>query len=94
VTRRQLSEPRYPVSGISGFVGGARAASAVPKLCDSWVYVGSIFATVIGLVMVFGATDDARHAPFVLAIAAWLWLSLLVANVANAIVVRRPPHER
>jgi K+-transporting ATPase ATPase B chain len=53
------------------------------------VYVGSIFATVIGLVMVFGATDDARHAPFVLAIAAWLWLSLLVANVANAIVVRR-----
>jgi K+-transporting ATPase ATPase B chain len=52
------------------------------------VYVGSIFTTVIGLVMVFGATDGARHAPLVLAIAAWLWLSLLLANFANAIAVR------
>src|ERR1039458_4233816 len=51
------------------------------------VYVGSIFTTVIGLVMVFGAPDGARHAPFVLAIAAWLWLSFLLANFANAIAV-------
>ena len=52
------------------------------------VYAGSIFTTVIGLVMIFGATDGARHAPFVLAIAAWLWLSLLLTNFANAIAVR------
>src|ERR1039458_1952496 len=52
------------------------------------VYVGSIFTTIIGLVMLFGATDGARHASFVLSIAAWLWLSLLLANFANAIAVR------
>jgi potassium-transporting ATPase ATP-binding subunit len=52
------------------------------------VYVGSIFTTLIGLVMLFGATIGAWQAPFVLAVAAWLWLSLLLANLANAIAVR------
>jgi len=51
------------------------------------VYVGSIFTTVIGSVMAFAATDGARRAAFVLAIAAWLWLSVLLANFAEAIAV-------
>jgi K+-transporting ATPase ATPase B chain len=51
------------------------------------VYVASIFTTVFGIVMVFGAAQHPRRAEFVLAIAAWLWLSLLLANLADAIAV-------
>jgi K+-transporting ATPase ATPase B chain len=49
------------------------------------VYVGSIFTTIIGIVTAFGATDGTRRAAFILAIAAWLWLSVLLANFAEAI---------
>src|SRR3979490_2627197 len=52
------------------------------------VYVGSIFTTIAGIVVAFGATDGARRAAFVLAIAAWLWLSILVVNFAEAIAVQ------
>jgi potassium-transporting ATPase ATP-binding subunit len=52
------------------------------------VYVGSIFTTVTGLVMLFGTAIGVWQAPFVLAVAGWLWFSLLMANFANAIVVR------
>src|ERR1700722_11403175 len=52
------------------------------------LYVGSIFTTIVGLVMVFGSTDGGHRAVFVLLIAAWLWLSLLLTNFANAIAVR------
>jgi K+-transporting ATPase ATPase B chain len=48
------------------------------------VYVGSILTTIVGIVSAFGATDGARRAEFVLGIAAWLWLSILVANFAEA----------
>jgi len=48
------------------------------------VYVGSIFTTVIGFAT-FGTTDGARRGAFILAIAAWLWLSVLLANFAEAI---------
>ena len=51
------------------------------------VYAGSIFTTVLGIVTAFNATDGARRAAFVLAIAAWLWLSILLANFAEAIAV-------
>ena len=37
--------------------------------------------------MLFGVMDSARRAAFVLLIAAWLWLSVLVANLADAIAV-------
>jgi K+-transporting ATPase ATPase B chain len=49
------------------------------------VYVASIFATLIGFAAAFGAADGARRAAFVLAIAAWLWLSILLANFAEAL---------
>jgi potassium-transporting ATPase ATP-binding subunit len=49
------------------------------------VYVGSVFATIIGVAMAFGATGGARRVHFVLAIAAWLWLSVLLANFAEAV---------
>src|ERR1700733_14073653 len=52
------------------------------------VYVGSIFTTLIGLVMLFAASIGVRDARFVLAVAAWLWLSLLLANFASAITVQ------
>jgi K+-transporting ATPase ATPase B chain len=38
--------------------------------------------------MIFGATKGAGPAAFVLAVAAWLWLSLLLANFANTIAVQ------
>ncbi len=49
------------------------------------VYVGSIFTTIIGLATALGPTDGARRGAFILAIAAWLWLSVLVANFAEAL---------
>jgi potassium-transporting ATPase ATP-binding subunit len=52
------------------------------------VYVGSIFTTLVGLATLLGATIGAWQARFVLAVAAWLWLSLLLANFASAIAVR------
>jgi K+-transporting ATPase ATPase B chain len=49
------------------------------------VYVASIFTTIFGLATAVGATDGARRAAFVLAIAAWLWLSVLLANFAESV---------
>jgi potassium-transporting ATPase ATP-binding subunit len=51
------------------------------------LYVGSIFTTIVGLVMLISATGDARRTEFMLEIAAWLWLSVLVANFADAVAV-------
>ena len=52
------------------------------------VYVGSIFTTLIGLATLLGAAIGAWQVPFVMAVAAWLWLSLLLANFAGAVAVR------
>jgi potassium-transporting ATPase ATP-binding subunit len=52
------------------------------------VYVGSIFTTSIGLLMLWSVADAGRQAAFALAIAAWLWLSLLFANFASAVTMR------
>jgi potassium-transporting ATPase ATP-binding subunit len=52
------------------------------------VYVGSLFTTLIGIVMLLGATIGAWQASFFLTVAAWLWLSLLLANFANAVAVQ------
>jgi K+-transporting ATPase ATPase B chain len=51
------------------------------------VYVGGIFTTAVGIVTVFIAADGARRGAFVLTIAAWLWLSILLANFAEAMAV-------
>ncbi len=51
------------------------------------VYVASLFATAMGLAARFGAAGGAPRAGFILAIAAWLWLSILSANFAEAIAV-------
>jgi potassium-transporting ATPase ATP-binding subunit len=51
------------------------------------LYVGSIVATIAGLVMVSGLIGNPHHTALVLSIAAWLWLSLLLANFANASAV-------
>jgi potassium-transporting ATPase ATP-binding subunit len=51
------------------------------------LYVGTIFSTVVGLVMAFSATGVAPRTAFMLVIAAWLWLSVLLANFADAIAV-------
>ena len=51
------------------------------------VYVGGIFTTIVGIVTAFIAVDGARRGAFFLAIAACLWLSILLANFAEAMAV-------
>ncbi|HMD73917.1 MAG TPA: potassium-transporting ATPase subunit KdpB [Steroidobacteraceae bacterium] len=51
------------------------------------VYAASVFATLMGVAATFGATAGTARAGFLLAIAAWLWLSILLANIAEAIAV-------
>lgn len=53
------------------------------------VFIGSIFTTVIGVAAARGMIDDAGHPAFVLAIAAWLWLTVLFANFAEAVAEGR-----
>jgi potassium-transporting ATPase ATP-binding subunit len=50
------------------------------------VYAGTIFTSIVGFAMTFGATDDVRSAAFVLAIAAWLWLIVLLTHFAEATI--------
>ena len=53
------------------------------------VYVGSILTTAVGIAAVTGFGDDAGHPGFVLAIAAWLWLTVLFANFAEGVAEGR-----
>ena len=53
------------------------------------VYVGSILTTVVGLMAAAGAGGDYGHPAFVLAIAGWLWLTVLFANFAEAVAEGR-----
>ena len=53
------------------------------------VYVGSIFTTLIGIAAASGAASDAGRPGFVLSIAAWLWLTVLFANFAEAVAEGR-----
>jgi K+-transporting ATPase ATPase B chain len=49
------------------------------------VYVGGIFTTILGVATAFGGIGDARGSLFIFAIAAWLWLSILLASFAEAL---------
>jgi K+-transporting ATPase ATPase B chain len=53
------------------------------------VYVGSILTTIVGIMAAAGAGSDYGHPAFVLAIAAWLWLTVLFANFAEAVAEGR-----
>ena len=53
------------------------------------VFVGSLFTTIIGVGAAFGAIENAGDPGFVLAIAAWLWLTVLFANFAEAVAEGR-----
>ena len=53
------------------------------------VYVGSVFTTVIGVAAMLGMAPDAGRPGFVLAVAAWLWLTVLFANFAEAVAEGR-----
>ena len=53
------------------------------------VYVGSILTTIIGLAAAFGAASDAGRPGFVLHVSAWLWLTVLFANFAEAVAEGR-----
>ena len=53
------------------------------------VFVGSLLTTVLGLLAAFGAVEGVGHTGFVLSIAAWLWLTVLFANFAEAVAEGR-----
>src|SRR5262245_17961566 len=53
------------------------------------VYVGSVLTTVIGTMALLGQAPDAGSPGFVLAIAVWLWLTVLFANFAEAVAEGR-----
>ncbi len=53
------------------------------------VFVGSILTTVIGFAAAGGAMPDAGRPGFILAVAAWLWLTVLFANFAEAVAEGR-----
>jgi K+-transporting ATPase ATPase B chain len=53
------------------------------------VFVGSLFTTIIGVGAAFGAIENAGDPGFVIAIAAWLWLTVLFANFAEAVAEGR-----
>jgi K+-transporting ATPase ATPase B chain len=53
------------------------------------VYLGSLYTTVIGIGAAFGLVANEGHPAFVLAISAWLWLTVLFANFAEAVAEGR-----
>ncbi|HEY6125010.1 MAG TPA: hypothetical protein VIV63_10170, partial [Steroidobacteraceae bacterium] len=53
------------------------------------VYVGSILTTLIGIAAAAGAAADAGRPAFVMAVSAWLWLTVLFANFAEAVAEGR-----
>ena len=53
------------------------------------VYVGSILTTAIGIAAASGAAHDAGRPGFVFAVSAWLWLTVLFANFAEAVAEGR-----
>src|SRR4249919_452230 len=53
------------------------------------VYVGSILTTFIGIAAALGAVTDAGRPGFVLHVSAWLWLTVLFANFAEAVAEGR-----
>jgi K+-transporting ATPase ATPase B chain len=53
------------------------------------VFVGSIFTTVIGVGAAIGRIEGAGSPGFILSIAAWLWLTVLFANFAEAVAEGR-----
>src|SRR5512138_2649358 len=53
------------------------------------VFVGSILTTIIGLGAAFGRFQSEGPAGFIVAIALWLWLTVLFANFAEALAEGR-----
>src|SRR5262249_47306699 len=53
------------------------------------VFIGSIFTTVIGIGAAFGKFQSEGSPGFILAVAVWLWLTVLFANFAEAVAEGR-----
>ena len=53
------------------------------------VFVGSLLTTILGLISAFVGVEGVGRPGFVLAIAAWLWLTVLFANFAEAVAEGR-----
>src|SRR5690349_24918463 len=53
------------------------------------VFIGSIFTTIIGVGATAGLIEGAGRPGFILTIAAWLWLTVLFANFAEALAEGR-----
>jgi K+-transporting ATPase ATPase B chain len=90
--------PRPRVALISGEIARGAIVAAFRKLDPRIqfrnpvmfvVFVGSIFTTVIGIGAASGSFPSEGHPGFILALAAWLWLTVLFANFAEAVAEGR-----
>ena len=53
------------------------------------VFIGSIFTTVLGIAALLGRAATAGRPEFILHVSAWLWLTVLFANFAEAVAEGR-----
>jgi K+-transporting ATPase ATPase B chain len=53
------------------------------------VFIGSLFTTALGVAAALGLAPDAGRPGFVLMVSAWLWLTVLFANFAEALAEGR-----
>jgi len=53
------------------------------------VFVGSLFTTILGVAAALGLAPDVGDPGFVLTVSAWLWLTVLFANFAEALAEGR-----
>src|SRR4051812_22077078 len=53
------------------------------------VFIGSLLTTAIGFAAALGAASHTGGAGFVLSVSAWLWLTVLFANFAEAVAEGR-----
>ena len=53
------------------------------------VYLGSVLTTILGVLAAVGSVPEVGEPGFVLSIAAWLWLTVLFANFAEAVAEGR-----
>jgi potassium-transporting ATPase ATP-binding subunit len=90
--------PRPPAALVTGPIVRGALAAAFRKLDPRVqirnpvmfvVFVGSIFTTIIGIGAALGGFVSEGPPGFILAIAVWLWLTVLFANFAEAVAEGR-----
>src|SRR5262245_25766542 len=87
-----VAAPRQRTPYITGQILRAAIADSFRKLDPRMqvrnpvmfvVFIGSIFTTIIGIGAAFGKFQSEGSPGFIIAVAVWLWLTVLFANFAE-----------